>query len=54
MVIGLGVSPCVCLCRMGVLFLGFVFSLVFWPKWPRVLVTDEFSGPVGISVGLER
>lgn len=48
MVIGLGVNSCICLCLMSVLvFLIFLFSLVFYANWPRVLVTSESSDPVG-------
>lgn len=46
MIIGLDVDFCASLYWMGILFLISVCFLVFWTKWPKVLVT-ETSGQVG-------
>lgn len=56
MIIGLCVYPLFCLCWISILaffcfvFLGFFLvslsSLVFWPKFLRVLVTSMSSGSV--------
>lgn len=48
----LGVYSCVVFVEWMFCYLVSGSSLVFWPKWPRVLETDESSVQSGVFPGL--